>query len=433
MHRYFLLVLIASLLSVIPASSAFGQWIDWAMTNGEPQEEYWILDEMTYIGFTSTYDGYNFTPKLARSTDAGDTWTSETPWGESWYEDSYGIHGTLLTDLFFHDSVSGWAFGEKDKQAMVYRTIDGGKSWSQVSPSISAPERTRFELLGSDDASLYFASRDIWHSGPHETVYQLNRSTATRGTLLTPAALRSASLWQILGISSIGQSLLIVGRDENDQTIVAHKYGTSTTLTASIIDTAKNRYYHLLFANDAALLFAENRIALLSPKDTFDVKWHELPWKIESAIAWKEWFICSLLEPPYVIALDRSLEQWSPVSDLTLSPGILFSRDSTVIHDGYAQAIHKGTLHMSRSEVVTASAGSFNARLLAYPNPASSSFSLEMGVDVRTVRVIDALGKTCIETVRSLNLDVSQLSTGIYTVEAATPQGLSRTKLVIQR
>lgn len=71
--------------------------------------------------------------------------------------------------------------------------------------------------------------------------------------------------------------------------------------------------------------------------------------------------------------------------------------------------------------------------LSVFPNPATDSFSISSGSDIVRVEIYAMNGQKVLETTQSSNINVSNLSTGIYLVQATDISGNKTTKKLLKK
>lgn len=119
-----------------------------------------VGDTLTDVDFADASNGWavGFEGQVYRTADGGATWTSEP--AASWVVqrdeplervEPEGAPGTVLelsetvVSLFFLDARSGWAAGDSPvegdldaRRRLLLRTVDGGRTWSELRPSAGA-------------------------------------------------------------------------------------------------------------------------------------------------------------------------------------------------------------------------------------------------------------------------------------------------------
>jgi hypothetical protein len=92
-----------------------------------------------------------------------------------------------------------------------------------------------------------------------------------------------------------------------------------------------------------------------------------------------------------------------------------------------------------RTVIVLATAGPAQPALLAYPNPSTGAFTLELPADISVpvrIEVLNALGQTILtDELRQSRqqLDLAGLPAGVYTLRAHVPAGMQALRLVVAR
>lgn len=70
------------------------------------------------------------------------------------------------------------------------------------------------------------------------------------------------------------------------------------------------------------------------------------------------------------------------------------------------------------------------SKVSVYPNPVKDELNIETEYNVETVQVFDLTGKTVLTLKGSSNLNVSQLTNGVYILRVTTDNGVLTQKLV---
>jgi hypothetical protein len=125
------------------------------------------------------------------------------------------------------------------------------------------------------------------------------------------------------------------------------------------------------------------------------------------------------------ISLDIPLANFTPVNGASrndLVQFIISTNLNTVYYDNLY--LHKNTLGVSSFEA---------ANIKMYPNPASTSFTIEAQSSVENVTVYNMLGQEVINTMpnnQQAIIDISTLTTGVYIVKASINGVVSSSRLV---
>lgn len=110
---------------------------------GDTWEELWTGDHQGIegISFPDSYTGYvaGWSEYAAKTTDAGNTWTTMTPGADVWY----------YTDVVFKDSQNGIIGAHTHSDTgEIYYTSDGGNTWTTATGVVPFPDKLTY--VGGD-------------------------------------------------------------------------------------------------------------------------------------------------------------------------------------------------------------------------------------------------------------------------------------------
>lgn len=130
-NRRYRLIVCAILLAVIPSAKSYSQWNEVGRFTHEMHCGFFFNEMVGFIGGdeeTRNVNGTSAFSPIFRTTNGGVTWieTNCEP-----VPRTNALIPPVVTDIFFRDSLNGWASVEAGARRLL-RTTDGGRNWNVV-------------------------------------------------------------------------------------------------------------------------------------------------------------------------------------------------------------------------------------------------------------------------------------------------------------
>jgi hypothetical protein len=377
-----------------------------------------------------------------KTTDGGTTWTKKTTAAQ------LTGAGTFLNWVHMFNATTGVALGDPPTAGggfEVLRTTDGGETWAAVS-GVPAPIADEYAITGSFFASAS-APGTLWTglaSSVQSNTVRVMKTTDFGQTwtvsnripnvvgAATQVAFKSNNLDGIVsGVTVVGPTgagvvtavnLAKTSDGGRTWTAVTPNNDATGNFYRNAIDAVGGVYYSTgpRFATSPATQVPEDFGTSYSTDGT---TWRTITLSGNTLAA-----------PGYFFCMDLIANPTATFPDQVVGHAGLYTDPSGV----------GGVYKYLRTSPLATRNVALQSALNVYPNPSTSGvFKVDLGSDLKAgaqLTVVDALGRqvaaqTLTATTigsRTLNLDLSNEKTGVYTLQIRTDAGIATQKVVIE-
>ena len=396
MKKLFTLLTLAALFS----PSAFGQWVNIDLPSISDYEALHFFDDNT--GVVAGVES------IVRTTDGGVNWQSVN-------SDDFDFK-----DIHFINNNTGFAVGFANfGQLLVYKTTDGGVTWT--SDSVGGNGNINAITFATPNNGFMVGNSNVLYS---TTDGGANWSTSSlpTGGLTSPGFhafhFLDAQTGFLVGGMGTEPGLILKTTDGGVNWTEATVNGSTEMLRdvhfpSPMVGYAVGWYYNVLKTTDGGntwnALTTNNDILICDAVYFFD----DLTGYIAGAGATNP-------KAPIIKTTDGG-QTWTP--QLTDNNTHVWQIQFLNANVGYATGGNLGSIYkldLGTSVQELEEASSFEV----FPNPFRESLTLDLsGIKspVRSLEVVDITGRTVFQTRQNINsLDLSQLSSGLYTLVVST-------------
>ena len=328
--------------------------------------------------------------------DGGATWFRVN---SSAYQN--GAAGALVNGVYFFDANNGLTFGDPvNGKFEIYKTSDGGYDWIQ-STGAANPDVVAGEYGASGQSNFAAAVGSFWFTTSNGKIYRTTDKGATWSRFTGPTGLTS--------FYSNSKNGKMIFSDANNGLI----YGT--------LDTGAT--FKLWKTSDGGA-----------------------SWDAGTAYTQPYQYLSYVPGTTILVGTGFSGTGMTAVasSGKSLDNGVTWSQIDTGTYRYYVKFINTTTGWASKNFTSGPTDGIFkftgslgvnkfmaNSKIVIYPNPTNSVINFETDQDIISVTIVDVFGRITKKPIQTNNqIDVSDLSSGLYYIEINTANGIFIEKFV---
>lgn len=328
---------------------------------------------------------------ILKTTDAGETWVEQT-----------SGTGNTLESVFFTDANNGWV---SDANGSIFHSDDGGATWS---------EQTN---LGYAMKSLYFVSETTgWAVGQQERIYHTNDG-GENWTLQHSTS--PGVFWNDVFFFdnnngwAVGDDGTFIKTEDGGATWTKYTTGVNYNLSGVQFTSATEGHISTFSGGGSYLKSTDGGETWTENISGLGVFFHEVHYTTSST----GWAVGS---SGIIHETTDGGDSWDYVDPAPVSTTLLdvYFPSETM---GYIVGESGVILRMGSTAELTETEE--NSHIVVYPNPSTESISIQSDEQFSSIIIRDMSGRTVIRTDLSESIDVIQLGSGQYIIEANTLNG----------